>query len=535
MTVATLPHKRFSWKSPRYAPEYARRAKLYERLQDKEAAATLVAAYKENVVAFVNDWGMTMDPRRKPHVRPFVLWKRQMEFLEWLDEHVRHAPRPGVVDKARDCGVTWLCVAYAVWGWNFHEMQVGFGSRKEQLVDRIGDIDSIFEKVRFFIQYVPSELLSADFDRDRDMNFMKVVDPQSGAAITGEGGDNIGRGGRKTVYFVDEAAFLERPQLAERSLSGTTDARIDVSTHNGVGTAFERKVKSYPKDDLFVFDWRDDPRKDDAWYKAFKDRNDETTVAQEIDRDPGASVEGIVIPAKWVQAARVLWGMLDRNEETGEHVAGLDVADEGGDVNALAVMHGPVLSKVLDWKEGNTAQTTRSALIHCMDNGVTALRYDNIGVGAGVKGEVSNQEPKGIRVVGVNTGKPPNPGWYIEPDPDLGDPGRKNEDMFLNFRAQAWWLLRRRFQRAWERVEGIREWDVEDCIAVGPAVPAAATDELSVFTYKTMTNGKIKIESKDDAKKRGIRSPNKGDAIVLATCPEPKDKKTRGVAGSWRR
>ena len=524
------------WKHPDYREEYKRRSALLDLArEDKDLAKALVVSYKSDVVLFVGDWGMTLDPRREPHTRPFTPWPRQVDFLYWLDDHARLNPRSGVVDKSRDCGVTWLCAAYAIWGWNFHGIQSGFGSRKEQLVDRLGDHNSIFEKIRFFIEYVPPEFLPAGYNHERDANFMKIINPSTNATITGEAGDNIGRGGRSTVYFVDEAAYLERPHLAERSLSATTDARIDVSTHNGVGTEFERKTKTYAKEDLFVFDWRDDPRKDDQWYEDFKSRHDEATVAQEVDRDPGASMEGLVIPARWVAAARMLWGRLEPEEERGKRIAGLDVADEGGDTNALAMMDGPVLWSLEQWKLGNTSQTARRAILSCTDERISAMRYDNIGVGAGVKGEVSNHATPGLSIVGVHTGKSPNPGWYIEPDPERNDPGKKNEDMFLNFRAQAWWLLRRRFQRAWERVNEVREWEAAECIAIGPGVPADATDELSVFTYKTTTAGKIQIESKDKLKSRGIRSPNAADAIVLATCPDPVSGKPTGRAGSWRK
>ena len=46
----------------------------------------------------------------------------------------------GLVEKSRDMGVSWLCVATAIWMWTFHEgAVVGFGSRKEDYVDKLGD------------------------------------------------------------------------------------------------------------------------------------------------------------------------------------------------------------------------------------------------------------------------------------------------------------------------------------------------------------------------------------------------------------
>ena len=53
----------------------------------------------------------------------------------------------------------------------------------------------------------------------------------------------------------------------------------------------------------FRFHWRDDPRKDENWYAKQVAELDPVTVAQEIDIDYSASVEGILIPSTWVQAA----------------------------------------------------------------------------------------------------------------------------------------------------------------------------------------------------------------------------------------
>jgi phage terminase large subunit len=84
---------------------------------------------------------------------------------------------------------------------------------------------------------------------------------------------------------------------------------------------------------------------------------------QEVDRNYAASVEGVVIPAEWVKSA------IDAHIKLGfeEHprddcYAGLDVADGGGDRNALAVREGVTLRSVEQWGERDTGVTTRKAL-----------------------------------------------------------------------------------------------------------------------------------------------------------------------------
>ena len=78
---------------------------------------------------------------------PVVLFPRQREFIEWL--HERFTTKTSApVEKSRDSGATWMSCAFAVWLWLFYPgSTVGFGSRKEILVDRAGDLQSIFEKI----------------------------------------------------------------------------------------------------------------------------------------------------------------------------------------------------------------------------------------------------------------------------------------------------------------------------------------------------------------------------------------------------
>ena len=55
------------------------------------------------------------------------------------------------------------------------------------------------------------------FNERSDSNYMRLLNPENGACVIGESGDNIGRGGRTSVYFDDEAAHLEH---AERDRGG---------------------------------------------------------------------------------------------------------------------------------------------------------------------------------------------------------------------------------------------------------------------------------------------------------------------------
>jgi phage terminase large subunit len=47
---------------------------------------------------------------------PFVLFRRQREFIEFLSACLE-AQTSGLCEKARDMGATWLCAAFSVWLW----------------------------------------------------------------------------------------------------------------------------------------------------------------------------------------------------------------------------------------------------------------------------------------------------------------------------------------------------------------------------------------------------------------------------------
>jgi len=71
----------FDWHNPDYEPILRERAErlAYLREHTQEIQA-LKAYYKDNLVAFINDWGMTFDPRNAEIGLPitFGRWKRSL-------------------------------------------------------------------------------------------------------------------------------------------------------------------------------------------------------------------------------------------------------------------------------------------------------------------------------------------------------------------------------------------------------------------------------------------------------------------------
>lgn len=464
-----------------------------------------------DVCYFITEYCMTYDPRLlatgKSAKIPFKLFDKQREFLLWIDSKLSMR-KSGLVEKSRDMGITWCCAAYALHGLLFRPgFSAGFGSRKLDLVDRKDDIDSILEKVRYMYRNLPSWLQSDKYTEA----YCRINNGE--ASITGEGGDDIGRGGRKSVYFVDEAAFIERYEKVDAALSQNTETVIEISTHNGVGTRFYQK-RNGGKVDVFVFDWRDDPRKSVEWYEQKKLELDAAVVAQEIDRDPTASLTDSVIKTAWIRAAvdLDLSALAAKQGQTFEEAtlveAGLDVADGGEDASVYISRKGAKVHRIEYWRSNNTTNTANKAAEFARQDGADTLKYDKVGVGAGVSATFElNKSTLGFTAAGIGGADAPSTNMFFDDVPTV-----KIAERFVNKRAENWWNLRRRFQRTYEHVNGIREYPLDELISIPNH--HVLINELTTVLMKYTETGKIKIESKADMKKRGVKSPDYADALV---------------------
>ena len=105
---------------------------------------------------------------------------------------------------------------------------------------------------------------------------------------------------------------------------------------------------------------------------------------------------------------------------------------------------------------------------------------DEIGVGAGV---VDRLKELDLPVTGINVGRP-----------------ARQRTLFANLRAEGYWRLRELFSQSQISI---------------PNDPELA-GQLSSLRYSYNSRGQLIIESKDDARARGIPSPDKADAMMLA-------------------
>ncbi len=526
-----------SW-NPDYTAEINRRTRLLLKAKsDKKIRKGLMTYYKSNPVDWINDFCITFDPRNdgltKPRLMPFMLFPRQEEFVQFVWECFRDKEN-GLIEKCRDVGASWVCCAISVWLFIFHEGTViGWGSNKEEGVDKIGNPKAIFTKIRQIFEYLPQWMLPKGFILSKHAPFMRIVSPSTDSAITGESGDNIGRGGRTSIFFKDESAHYERPELIEASLGDNTDVQIDISSVNGSANVFYRrrmagevwekgkKIKSGVTR-VFIFDWRDHPLKSDEWYEKRRDKAEREGLLhvfkQEVDRDYSGSQHGIIIPQEWVKSAIDAHIKLGIKIE-GKRIGAQDVADDGGDKNALILRHGILTFYANAWA-GEAGDSAEVAIPICVENKINELYYDNIGVGTAFTTQIKNMRARGnfpehIAIEKWDAGSTPeDPDDHIIPW-DESTP--TNRDQYANLKAQAWFRVRAMFKKTHMAVTQGEEFDPEEIISLCSKMPMLhqLCLELSQARVKPNDVGKTVV----DKKPKGSTSPNLADGLVMCYNP----------------
>lgn len=530
----------FDFRAPDYRRVFRERLERLQRIREEPTmVGHLIQYYRDHPAQLLMDWGCTHDPRNvergQPAVIPFILFDRQIEWVDWILERWRNA-EPGITEKSRDMGVSWLAVGLGcALSITRHDMVIGYGSRKEEYVDKIDSPKSLFYKARMFMRLLPVEF-RAGYRGESDSPYMRIKFPHTGSVMTGEAGDNIGRGDRTALYFVDEAAHLERPLLIEASLSATTNCRQDLSSVAGMGNPFAEK-RHAGRIKVFTFHWRGDPRKDAAWYAKQVLELSATVVAQEIDINYTASVEGVLIPQAWVQAAIDAHTVLGI-EPTGAPLGALDVADEGKDLCAYASAKGILLESVEEWsgKGSDPAYTVERAHGCALANQDAEYVYDADGLGASVRGDArllnETRAAAGLRAIGVMPFR--GSGEVIDPDEDIPtvsnepDPDRVqrlNKDYFANRKAQAWFALRMRFLLTYKAVTtGVLPSDLDRLISLNPHMPLLSKLCLELSQPTAMQNGAGKMLI--NKAPSGSKSPNLADAVMMLYAPKTPERRS---------
>lgn len=276
------------------------RAKLLLEARDNpQVQALLMEKCSRDPVFWFNHFCFTHDPRTRQGKLPFFLYEFQEGFVRDLVAAIEAQEDVGVA-KCRDMGASWLILLVFQWFWLFrggNDFKVG--SKKEDDVDKIGNINSLFEKLRFNIKNLPKWMLPEGFDSRKHCAFLKLLNPENSNVIAGESSNaNFSRSGRFSAILFDEFAFWPFGDAAWTAASQSTPCRIATSTPNGKGNKYGRLIvgrdqrERLPK--VIWLHWYQHPLKTPEWYEREKTRMTEDEFAREIDISFEMSVAGVV-------------------------------------------------------------------------------------------------------------------------------------------------------------------------------------------------------------------------------------------------
>ncbi len=155
---------------------------------------------------------------------------------------------------------------------------------------------------------------------------------------------------------------------------------------------------------------------------------------------------------------------------------GVDVARFGSDETVEIEIYGRIVALPKSF-HGQDTMATAGAI---KASRAVKKAVDDAGVGGGVTDRLKEQK---VQVLAYNAGE-----------------SAFDKEQFLNRRAESWWL--------------IREMLKKDELDLPPDNKLAADLSNIKFTYTS--RGQIKLEAKEDIKKRIGRSPDRGDALAIA-------------------
>jgi len=166
--------------------------------------------------------------------------------------------------------------------------------------------------------------------------------------------------------------------------------------------------------------------------------------------------------------------------------------------------------------DGDLEEATERAYTKAWDERCVEIVYDNIGVGVGTKIKLKALSDGTINFTGfTGGGDVDNPTRKYQED-------RANVDVFRNKRAQYVWQLRDRFEKTWRAVELGEYFDPEELISLDSTMP-----ELRKLIAETSRiqrkrgNTWLQVESKDDIRKDGRKSPGLFDSLYYAFANKP--------------
>lgn len=307
---------------------------------------------------------------------------------------------------------------------------------------------------------------------------------------------------RYVMVILDEAGGIPNDlYTATEAVTNTEGARVlAIGNPDARGTEFHR-----------IF------REDPTWHKIKISAYDTPNFTDEKHEVPEDLLPLLIQPA-WVEKQKISWGedsarfkskvlgefpdeadntffsqsAIDRaiDADIIEDFAivpklGVDVARFGEDDSVAYLNRGGRVRVIERWTKATAIETANRIHRIAIDNGCKEVRVDGAGLGGPIIDILANLANDSYTVISMlgSAASPDNTRWH-------------------NARAY--------------NFDSLREQMMANEIDLDPD-DKALLDELLMIQYKFSNKGAIQIESKDDMRHRGIKSPDSLDALVYAT------------------
>jgi phage terminase large subunit len=257
-------------------------------------------------------------------------------------------------------------------------------------------------------------------------------------------------------------------------------------------------------------------------------------------------IDNSIIEAEWFDACVDAHIKLNFAPLGQEKIA-YDPADSG-DAKAMAYQHGSVVLGVTSTTANDINDATDWALGHVNKLKPDVFLWDSDGVGLSLRRQITDGvKGKKIKLVPFHGGGSVDNQFeiYDEIGSDFAgdiDKERNNAEMFINSRAQCYWILRDRMLKTYLMIEKGKHFPTDELISFSSGISELAGLRAEICRIPRKYNnasGRIQIMSKPEMKKLGIQSPNMADAVMMLQKqvdiyePEYQDYTPRQSTGNW--
>ena len=452
-------------------------------------------------------------------LKPFMWNEAQRRAHALLEKQLAETGKVrAIILKARQMGISTYIAARL-----YHKVTTNFGKRALIVGHEQRSTDSLYGMVKRFSEYNPLAP-SLGYTNAKELIFDRL--DGGGYKTATAGTQDVGRGSTSQYAHLSEFGFWGD---GARQLAGLGNTVADIpgtemiieSTANGLGNTFHKlwqdaeagrnewiaiflpwhiqpEYRAPVKDDFTLssedikyqeaygldmeqMQWR--ANKISTYGKGFEWLFSQEFPSTAAEAFQTSTQNPLISPSDVMSAVNSGY-----RERTGPLVIGCDPAEEGEDRTSIVFRQGRTVFRVEYHEKKRPMQVAGILAGYWSEFKPDAMFIDRIGIGAGIYDRLLELN---IPAIGVHSGE------------------RANEsDIYENKRAEMWWNM--------------KEW-MEDHPNRLPN-DAALISDLIAPQPKVTSKSKKLLESKIDMKKRGIRSPDGGDALAL-TFAEPVIKR----------